>query len=549
MRRRSPFNDRMRALAYGFPPPPSHPDYKLIKATLERRAEMDLEFRLKRSELSELMPSFILTRSEGGSGFPIAKIMRHFFTEYFSRLNRFGPHSFPTSFNVMESFLSFSSRFLVFDLREEREHLLRLHEYMDWYTSGAFPERPDALKDILTEGVVYAYNMVSPLEDFAIDTVDSKLYPVGVAMVRHGHELSAMMVVGENPAFPTDAEAMGRLEAMLSDIGEEGMQVTPGKEGLRPDPVYELRDRYIPELPGCARVIMLARFDLDASRYDARYVNIDIGKSYLVLSDDPMIFGDEPHTSDKVAELTNKLERYSGLFSALASLLYLPAFFVDQAVRIVETQFATNIHAESRKGMVTKAIKLLGVEEVPVFRIIKCLAGPPPSPTEALLTVVPPDMEFQTSGYWKALSAGEIGEAQDGSPIIGKTWVQRTESWSAHSLHSFVISKSRRIISGDDPGWIYIMRSGSHYDDLYKIGLTRRSIETRADELSSATGVPTGFEVLAKWEVADCSRVEREIHERLKPIRVNKRREFFRGNLQMIVSVIDEVLRRTPVTV
>ena len=89
------------------------------------------------------------------------------------------------------------------------------------------------------------------------------------------------------------------------------------------------------------------------------------------------------------------------------------------------------------------------------------------------------------------------------------------------------------------------MRSGSHYTDLYKIGLTRRSSDKRAAELSSATGVPTGFEVLAQWEVGDCSLVEEKIHKRLKPLRVNKRREFFRGNLQVIVGVIDQVLRES----
>jgi hypothetical protein len=89
------------------------------------------------------------------------------------------------------------------------------------------------------------------------------------------------------------------------------------------------------------------------------------------------------------------------------------------------------------------------------------------------------------------------------------------------------------------------MRSGSHYVDLYKVGLTRRTSETRATELSSPSGVPTGFEVLAQWEVGDCSLVEQKIHDRLKPLRVNKRREFFRGNLQVIVGVIDQVLRES----
>src|SRR5439155_10224247 len=171
-----------------------HPEHKLVMAVLERRAEMDLAFRLKMGDLREQAPPFVLTRMQGGSGFAIAQILRLFFLEYFDRLINFGPHSLPTSFNVVESFLAFSERFLAFDLREEREHLLRLHEYIDWYTAGSFPDNPRVLTDILPEGIAYTYNMVSPLEDFAIETIDSKLRVLGVAMIRHGQELSAMIV-------------------------------------------------------------------------------------------------------------------------------------------------------------------------------------------------------------------------------------------------------------------------------------------------------------------------------------------------------------------
>lgn len=505
-------------------------------AALSRRAEMDVSFRLKMGELRELVPSFALTRMKGGSGFQIAETLRHFFLEYLDRFSKLGPYSLPTSFNVVESFLSFSERFLAFDLREEKEHLLRLHEYIDWYTAGSFPDKPLILSDILPEGVVYAYNMVSPLEDFAIETVDSKLRILGAAMVRHGSELSAMIVAGEAPPFPSDDEAIEQFAAL---------QLANGKEGLQPDPSFGVKDRYVAELPGHARVIMLARFDLDYSRYDVRYVNLDIGPSYVVLTDDKQIYNSKSEMETSVAELTERLERYSGLFSALASMLYLPVFFIDQAPRIIETKFATGLYAESTRAMVKKARKILGVNQVPFFRTVRCLVGPPPDANEIIRTVEPPDMEFKSTGYWQPLAPGEIGEAKNGTNIVGKTWVQRTDSWSAQSLNSFVVSKRHRVVDGKDPGWIYIMRPGSHHADLYKIGLTRRSGEARASELSSATGVPTGFEVLAQWEVGDCTRVEGEIHKRLKPLRVNKRREFFRGNLQVIVGVIDAVLRKS----
>jgi hypothetical protein len=314
------------------------------------------------------------------------------------------------------------------------------------------------------------------------------------------------------------------------------------KEGLRPHASFGVKDRYLAELPGHARIVMLARFNLNYSRYDVRYVNLDTGASYYVLTDDRTIY-DSKEDEEALADL----ERYSGLFSALAVMLYLPAFFVDQAARTVETKFATELQVTRNRGNVRKAVKVLGMAEVPFSRTVRCLASPPPDHNEVVRTIEPPDMEFESTGYWRPLEPGAIGEAKDGTPIIGKTWVQRTESWTSRSLDSFVVSRSQRVIvpTGTDPGWVYVMRSGSHYTDLYKVGLTRRSSGARAIELSSATGVPTNFEVLAQWEVGDCTLVEREIHKRLKPLRVNKRREFFRGNLQVIVGVIDQVLRES----
>jgi T5orf172 domain len=267
------------------------------------------------------------------------------------------------------------------------------------------------------------------------------------------------------------------------------------------------------------------------------------GPSYFVLTDDRTIFDGEPYSEETITHTAERLKRYSGFFSALASMLYLPAFFLDQGSRIVESKFATTLRAQSTTLKVRKAIKVLGQSQVPFFRTIRCLAANSPNTNQDVRTVEPPDMAFRSSGYWRPLAPGEIGEAKDGTPIVGKTWVERTDSWSTWSLHSFVVSRGRRVIVGADPGWIYIMRSGSHYADLYKVGLTRRSSETRAIELSGASGVPTGFEVLAQWDVGDCSRVEREVHRRLSRLRVNKRREFFRGNLERIVEVIGQAVR------
>lgn len=518
-------------------PPPSDLDHKVVMAALNRQAEMDIGFRLKVAEVNEKLPCFALTRSEGGSGFAVAQTLRHFFNEYLDRLIKHGPYSFPTSFNVVQSFLSFSEPFLAFDIREEREHLLRFHEYFDWYTAGSFPDKPLALTDILPEGAVYAYNAVAPLEDFTLETENSRLKILGVGMVRHDQELSAILIAGENPPFPPD-------EKLRKEIEVPNLSPFPGKEGLKNDPSWDIKDRYVPELPGHSRIIMLARFDLHNSTFDVRYLNLDLGTGYMVLTDDRAIYHNEQQRDEMLPGSTEKLARYSSLFSALASLVYLPAFFADQGSRISETKFGTRLHTKSRRTLVNKAIKILGLNQVPFFRTIRCLSGEVPVGSKPVLTIEPPALDFESSGYWRPLPSGEVGETKDGTPIVGQTWVKRTETWKAQSLSSFVVSRNPCTTTGKDPGWIYIMHSSAHHDDIYKIGLTRRTTANRANELSSASGVPTGFKVLLDWPVGDCSKVEKELHDCLTHLRVNKRREFFRGNLKEILEKINEVVTR-----
>ena len=125
-----------------------------------------------------------------------------------------------------------------------------------------------------------------------------------------------------------------------------------------------------------------------------------------------------------------------------------------------------------------------------------------------------------------------------------RLWVERTEMWSSHRMDEFVARRRGAVVEGPNPGYLYVMRSGAHALDMYKIGKTRRSPDVRAQELARGTGVPTRFDVLASWEVGDIDNTEREVHESLAPYRVSRRREFFRAPLSSIIQKIDEVVAR-----
>jgi hypothetical protein len=532
----TPFEQRMVALARLFPLPPSHPLYDSLVARARIEAERDLATRLWAKDLADRFPSFILTRSEGGTNFPIPNTLRHFFKEYAKRIAVDGPDSFPTSFNVVESFLAFSHQYFAFDLRDERDHLLRLDDYLDWYTSGQFPEEPPALVDILPEGVIHSYTMAAPLNDFHLNTGGaSRLALFGVSMVRHSTELSMLAVLGESPAYPPD-----------DDIGafEEGTP-TRGRETLQPAPELGVKDRYLEEAPQLARIVALVRFDLVARRYNVRYLHSDLGRSYHVLTDDPRILSVDLSPSerrDQLQQLAQHLNRYASVFSALASLMFLPAFFVAEHERVTTTTFGTELFAQRASTGVQKAIKRLGRREVPFTRQVHCLHSMSIGERATALDVNPPELDFETAGFWRTLPPGEIGSDESGQPIVGRTWVERTDSWASQRLEAFTVTKRAHARQGPHPGSVYVMRSGSHALDLYKIGRTGLAPEERAATLTAATGVPTQFEVLAHWEVGDAEYVEREAHHRLRAYKVNKRREFFRAPLSLIVATIGKIV-------
>jgi|GEM_PF-3714063 len=46
------------------------------------------------------------------------------------------------------------------------------------------------------------------------------------------------------------------------------------------------KDRYLDNYPDFGRIIVLTRFDLKRKTFNARHVNVDVGPSYLIYTDD-----------------------------------------------------------------------------------------------------------------------------------------------------------------------------------------------------------------------------------------------------------------------
>jgi hypothetical protein len=545
MRFSSPSKTRMVEFFSRMPLPPWHPKADVIgQAYISRMAEMDVAFQLKVKSLNQKLPHFVMSRMQSGSGFRMAGLLRQFFLEYLSRLLQHGPYSLPTSFNVVEGFLTFNNDFLVFDLLPERDHLLRLHDYFDWYTTERMlANDPKILIDIIEEKVIYSYDMTGDSGEFAISAEGSRIAIAGLSMVRHENELSVLLLAGENPPNPPDTDVLAAIS------GNTGSR-PPGKEDINPDEDLTIKDRYLDGMNGFSKVILLTRYNLVTKKHDVKYLNLDIGPTYSVFTDDIAMLEaslGKKKTNDLVDNQFKQLSRYHELFSTLTALIYLPVMFVDEQRKVVDSTFVTEIGVNSQKLQVQKAVKELGKKHFNMHRTVRCMTSINNDNLKMAShrIIEPPKFTFETSGYWKPIGVNEVGEDKNGNPVVGKTWVERIEKYTVKSPDSFVIQNQPRVQNGRDPGTIYIMRSPAHGNDVYKIGLTRRTSGERALELSSTTGVPLPFEVLASWEVRDCSSVEKGVHSQLRPFRLNKRREFFGANLSSIVAAVEQAIIRT----
>jgi len=97
-------------------------------------------------------------------------------------------------------------------------------------------------------------------------------------------------------------------------------------------------------------------------------------------------------------------------------------------------------------------------------------------------------------------------------------------------------------------GHIYIISNiGSFGENIYKIGMTRRTPEERVRELSAAS-VPFPFDIHAKIHCENVPEIETLLHKHFRDRSVNKvnvGKEFFRVTLEEIVSAVEKIAEET----
>lgn len=87
-------------------------------------------------------------------------------------------------------------------------------------------------------------------------------------------------------------------------------------------------------------------------------------------------------------------------------------------------------------------------------------------------------------------------------------------------------------------GYLYCFSNDS-LKNLYKIGMTTRSVEERLKEANSSTWCPDKFKVELSVKINNVEEREKIVHKLLEEYRSNSRREFFEAPLEKVKLIFD----------
>jgi hypothetical protein len=178
----------------------------------------------------------------------------------------------------------------------------------------------------------------------------------------------------------------------------------------------------------------------------------------------------------------------------------------------------------------------------------------------------PPHFQFETEGYWKRIGPDSYGQDSEGNQVRGKTWVKAATNWRGVSTPAQTVYVKSSMSSAklkiadylnsaqidvgeksdiEQTGIVYVMRCLAMEEEVYKVGWTSKSAKQRAEDLSSATGVPSSFVVVETWNHSDPEALERGIHAMLSPYRLNESREFFKLRYKDLKAIIEREIDRS----
>lgn len=504
------------------------------------------EYRKEIKKLHDKAVARISAQTHNGLNFPIDKELRYFLNEYNNRNMTAGLNSMPLNFNIMEAFFDHNPAAASFALKDEEDHLVSFVDFFEYFTSPVCDAKLDCLLDVMKENTIYSYTNLDNIDTFTFSTEPNDEYALaGFSMVRDGNEISILFLSGKK----TDTIKLTQklleesVEIVTPNIGH------PDKVDLKPDRSYKLQAAPLLDDKNYWKCMALSRFDLSSSTIDARYIMFDCGRFYDVSTDDPQGFlnmkGDFDYEDKKsIYEMSlSKMKAFHAVFETSKTLLMLPLYLDHFSENVKIERHITELGKKKGTYLWAKKINLLSKNQKIYYRDLIVL-DPRTKRYPSNSTFYAPNIKIETKGFWKKLPPGTIGKDKNGNDIHGKTWVTQNLSWFEDDTppSALNIAKNITIEGGENSGTIYLMRCAAHEKDILKIGLTRRTSEIRAAELTRNTSSPDTFLVAHEWQVNDCVLAEKLIHEKLSKYRINPQREFFKVDYKIVFNYMDEII-------
>ena len=314
------------------------------------------------------------------------------------------------------------------------------------------------------------------------------------------------------------------------------------------------------------RTVVSGEIDIITGKYLGRCLMSETENSFNIICDDPEVFslipGDKER-QDMINTMKENVEKSAVMWDLAGAMFQLFSYFaykvkIKKEVVVAAGRRVRQIKSGGGKGIDARYKTVSAIDIVD-------------SDSPIVRPVVAPHFKTETSGHWRRLAHGSIGKGPDGSPEPGRTWVKRESKWreSANAPRTIYVKSTvkaaelkaveyeiaaedfQETINSDDPisnygyGELYVLRCTVMKEEIYKVGWTSETADKRAEQLSSATGVPLAFVVVKSWKHENAEALEKSVHAMLDPYRINDRREFFRTNYRSIESIIEAEIQRT----
>lgn len=304
------------------------------------------EKEIKRAYAKDMNELFC--QENNGANMPIDQTLRTFLIEYNSRLQKHGFFSFPSSFNVLEAFFKYT-RFSKFILREEKDHMLFLEDFMDFITQPTTKINPDEIFNTIEDNLIHNYTMRDIPGTFSFFASKNQYVIQGVSLVKHEDEINILAILGKKADIDKETEKIIKAQT------EHGKRF----RDVEPDPLLKLEAVRLSPDTNYWKHLVATRYNLKTKTYDVRYVMADCGNSYIIVTDDQNIFVNLPaeKREETLKESITKLQKYLDLFEIIQTFLYLPFYFLkhDESSKIEKhpTNLRTKIwnipHHEQQK--------------------------------------------------------------------------------------------------------------------------------------------------------------------------------------------------------